>query len=93
MAIRNQQDAGPPPADAAVPPPVADGYDDVQSLGRLVDEMMRHSKDGAAINVQPLGRLTDPGEGDPEPIAPPEPVPDGDDLEPRGADREGPEAK
>lgn len=87
MALRDRDRAPKPVSAGDIPSPVEDGYDFVQSLGKMVDEVMRHSRDGSAVkalSVDSERRL----EGDPEPITPPDPVPDGSDTGTRGADPE-----
>lgn len=94
MAIRkDKEEAIPSPADVSVPPPVAGGYANVQSLGRLVDEMMHHSDDGKAVEAFSSSSDRDASSDDPEPVTPPPPVPEGDDHGTRGADQEPFETK
>lgn len=78
-----------------IPDPVPGGYDHVQSLGHVVDELMRHSRDGeSVVAVSELDpKSEDPDPNDPEPITPPPPVPGGDESATRGADPETFETK
>jgi hypothetical protein len=93
MAVRKKKtEVRPSPSDASVPPPVAMGYANVQSLGHVVDEFMHHSRDGEAVEAFSLERDQD-GSDDPEPIEPPPPVPDGDDHGTRGGDQGESETK
>lgn len=92
MAIR-KKDAPPlDEGDVAVPPAVSDGYDFVQSLGGIVDELMRHSHDGETARPSDI-RAERPLDDDPEPIAPPSPVPAGDDEGLRNSDPDDVETK
>ena len=94
MAVRkDKEEAMPPSADASVPPPVAGGYANLQSLGHLVDEMMRHSDDGEAVGALLTNPDRDIPSDDPEPITPPPPVPDGEDQGTRGGGSDQVEAK
>lgn len=79
--------------DLEIPTPVRDGYEHVQSLGRFVDDLMRHSRDGEEGGALRVDGQPGDSDGDPEPITPPEPVPQGDDIGTRGADPETLESK
>lgn len=94
MALRKRVQGEPiEEHETALPPPVEEGYDFVQSLGKVVDEAMRHSRDGAAVETSLSTSSEKLLEPDPEPITPPGPVPDGDDVGTRGADPEDFETK
>ncbi len=75
-----------------IPPPVEDGHDFVQSLGGVVDELMRHARDGRAGRPSNMWAER-PLEDDPEPIAPPAPVPGGNDEGLRNSDPDDVETK
>lgn len=93
MAIRKSEREQTPTPELQVPGPVGDGYDYVQSLGRVIDDLMGHSRDGEKVGAfRSEDRPGDP-EGDPEPVTPPELVPQGDDIGTRGADPETFETK
>ena len=92
MAIRKKEATVLDEGYTAVPPPVKDGYDFVQSLGGIVDELMGHSRDGKAS--EPSGMWAErPLDDDPEPIAPPAPVPGGDEEGLRNSDPDDLETK
>lgn len=85
MAVRKRDDVRSEPV-STVPTPVRDGYAFVQSLGTLVDEAMGHTRDGKSIGA--FEAVERPTQGDPEPLEPPAPVPDGDESGTRGANPE-----
>jgi len=76
LAIRKSEHEQTPTPVLQVPAPVGDGYDYVQSLGCVIDDLMGHSRDGEKVGA--LRSENRPG--DPDPITPPEPVPQGDDI-------------
>ncbi len=76
MAVRRKQEPLLEEDLMAIPPPVKNGYAFIQSLGRFVDELMRHSRDGERSGISDLSAKERP-EDDPEPIEPPPPVPGG----------------
>lgn len=73
----------------AIPPPVQDGDDHLESLGRFVDNLLGDARDQAAADDQ-VSRIVGKAESpdDPPPVEIPEPVPDGDETFTEGQDRD-----
>lgn len=71
LAIRKSEHEQTPTPVLQVPAPIGDGYDYVQSLGCVIDDLMGHSRDGEKVGA--LRSENRPG--DPDPTTPPEPVP------------------
>lgn len=90
MALRKREEVPREPS-PAVPPPVGDGYDFVQSLGGVIDDAMGHARDGKSVKAYEV--LERPIQGDPEPIELPPPVPDGGEISTRGAGPDNLETK
>lgn len=94
MALRSKTNRSPGPKPVErVPAPVEEGYGFVQSLGKWIDEAMGHSRDGAVAEDTLRAASERESDQDPEPITPPEPVPDAEETGTRGADPETFETK
>lgn len=70
-----------------IPPPVPDGEDHLESLGRFVDNLLGDARAQAAAD-QKVARIVDKAEApdDPPPVEIPEPVPEGEETFTEGKD-------
>lgn len=77
-----------------IPPPVPDGEDHLESLGRFVDNLLGNARVWAAADRN-LARIVGKAEApdDPPPVEIPEPVPEGDETFTEGQDRDEAEAR
>lgn len=77
-----------------LPPPMADGDDHLESLGRFVDNLLGSAQRLAEADRR-IQRLVDKTETpeDPPPVEIPEPLPDGDDPFIEGQDPAGVETR
>lgn len=89
-----------PRSDIQLPPPVPDGTYVVEDLGRFVNWVTRAHRTQERIDreivesgVMMSEREWESQGGDPEPVEPPPPIPDGDDIGTRGGRPEDYETK
>ena len=70
-----------------IPPPVPDGEDHLESLGRFVDNFLGDARVQAAADHK-VARIVDKAEApdDPPPVEIPEPLPEGDETFTEGKD-------